>query len=104
MRRAVEKVVVLGANGAMGAGTGAVFAGAGIPTVFLARSRDKAAAGLARAEQMLKSSAIRALVEIGDYASDLARAVGEADLVLEAVAEDLDTKRETFEQVDRHRK
>ena len=104
MRRAIERVVVLGANGAMGAGSGAVFAGAGLPTVFLARSRDKAAAGVARAEQMLKSSAIRSLIEVGDYEQDLERAVAGADLVFEAVAEDLDTKREFFERVDRHRK
>jgi len=104
MRRAIERVVVLGANGAMGAGSGAVFAGAGLPTVFLARSRDKAAAGVARAEQMLKSSAIRRLIEVGDYETDLARAVAGADLVFEAVAEDLETKRVFFERVDQHRK
>jgi 3-hydroxyacyl-CoA dehydrogenase len=104
MRHAVERVVVLGANGAMGAGSGAVFAGAGLPTVFLARTREKAAEGLARAEKMLKSSAIRRLVEVGDYETDLARAVAGADLVFEAVSEDLDTKRVLFEQVDRHRK
>ena len=36
--RSIRKVVILGANGAMGSGSGAVFAAAGIPTVFLARN------------------------------------------------------------------
>src|SRR5215207_2595760 len=97
MTRTIRKVVVLGANGAMGAGSGAVFAGAGIPTTFLARTRDKAEAGLARAEKMLKSTAIRPLVDVGSY-DDLERAVADADLVFEAVAEDLEVKREVFQR------
>jgi 3-hydroxyacyl-CoA dehydrogenase len=104
MRRAVERVVVLGANGAMGAGSGAVFAGAGIPTTFLARTREKAAAGRARAEKMVKSSAISSLIEVGSLEEDLARAVAEADLVFEAVAEDAETKRALYERVDACRK
>jgi 3-hydroxyacyl-CoA dehydrogenase len=104
MGRAIRKAVVLGANGAMGAGAGAVFTAAGIPTVLLARSRDKAAAGQARAEKMVKSTAIGALLEVGSYAEDLARAVAGADLVFEAVAEDLAIKQEVFAQVDAHRR
>jgi len=103
MTRTIRKVVVLGANGAMGAGSGAVFAGAGIPTTFLARTRDKAEAGLRRAEQMLKTTAIRALIDVGSY-DDLDRAVAGADLVFEAVAEDLATKRDIFARVDAVRK
>ena len=44
--RSIRKIVVLGANGAMGSASGAVFAAAGIPTVFLARTLDKAEAGV----------------------------------------------------------
>jgi 3-hydroxyacyl-CoA dehydrogenase len=103
MRRAIQRAVVLGANGAMGAGSGAVLAAAGIPTIFLARTREKAEAGRARAEKMVKSPAISALIETGSLA-DLPRAVSGADLVLEAVAEDPSTKRAIYEEVDRHRK
>src|SRR5687768_7759959 len=103
MARAIRRVVVLGANGAMGSGSGAVFAAAGIPTVFLARTRDKAEAGRTRAEQMVKSTAISALIEVGTY-DDLEREVGNADLVFEAVSEDLDIKRTSFARVDRARK
>lgn len=104
MARAIRKVVVLGANGAMGSGSGAVFAAAGIPTVFLARSREKAAAGRTRAEQMVKSTAIARLIEVGSYAEDLERECAGADLIFEAVAEELDIKRELFTRVDAVRK
>jgi 3-hydroxyacyl-CoA dehydrogenase len=98
------KVVVLGGNGAMGAGSGEVFAAAGIPTVLLARTRDKAETGRARIESMAKAEAISALVTTGSYDDDLAREVADADLIFEAVSEDLDLKRVYFEQVDAARK
>ncbi len=104
MRRTIDRVVVLGANGAMGAGAAAVFAAAGIPTVLLARTRDKAEAGRKRAESMVKSTAIAKLCTVGDYGADLEREVASADLVFEAVAEDLGIKREVFARVDKVRK
>jgi 3-hydroxyacyl-CoA dehydrogenase len=103
MGRQIRNVVVLGANGAMGSGSGAVFAAAGIPTVFLARTKDKAEAGRARAESMVKSTAISRFITTGSY-DDLERAVAAADLVFEAVAEDLETKRSFFARVDGARK
>lgn len=103
MARKIENVVVLGANGAMGSGSGAVFASAGIRTVFLARSTDKAEAGRQRAEQMVKSTAISRFIEVGSY-DELEKHVAGADLVFEAVAEDLAVKREVFARVDRARK
>jgi len=104
MVRPIRSVVVLGANGAMGSGSGAVFAAAGIPTQFLARSKEKAEAGRARAESMVKSTAISRFITTGSYDADLESAVAGADLVFEAVAEDLDTKRTFFARVDRARK
>lgn len=104
MGKQIRNVVVLGANGAMGSGSGAVFAAAGIPTVFLARTKEKAEAGRARAESMVKSSAISRFITTGTYDADLDRAVAEADLVFEAVAEDLETKRSFFARVDKVRK
>jgi 3-hydroxyacyl-CoA dehydrogenase len=96
-------VVVLGANGAMGPGSGAVFAAAGIPTVFLARDEAKAAAGRARAESMVKSTAIGRLIEVGGY-DRLEAEVAKADLIFEAVAEELSIKRDFFARVDAVRK
>ena len=101
--RPIRKIVVLGANGAMGSGSGAVFAAAGIPTVFLARSLEKAEAGRTRAEKLAKGKVPPRSIAVGTYDSDLARVVGEADLVFEAVAEDLETKRKIFALIDRVR-
>ncbi len=104
MARQIRKVVVLGANGAMGAGSGEVFAAAGIETTFLARTRDKAIEGQKRAEKLAKSSAISRFIRVGSYDEDLARVVPEADLVFEAVSEDLALKRVYFEKVDKLRR
>ena len=102
--RSISKVVILGANGAMGSGSGAVFAAAGIPTVFLARTREKAEAGRARAEQLTKGKASAKSITCGAYATDLKTALADADLVFEAVAEDLATKREVFARIDELRR
>lgn len=99
MGRQFRKVVVLGANGAMGAGSGEVFAAAGIDTVFLARTRDKAAEGKKRAEKMAKSTALGRFISVGSYDEDLAKVVPGADLVFEAVSEDLALKRVYFEKI-----
>ena len=100
MARTIRQVVVLGANGAMGAGSGAVFAAAGLQTVFLARSREKAEAGVAKAEGAVKSTALRAFIEAGSYDDDFDRTVAAADLIFEAVGEELSLKRELFARVD----
>ncbi|HSD88615.1 MAG TPA: 3-hydroxyacyl-CoA dehydrogenase family protein [Kofleriaceae bacterium] len=97
----IRKIVVLGANGVMGSGSGAVFASAGIPTVFLARTLEKAEAGRVRAEQLAKGKVAPGMILIGTYDSDLAHAVAEADLIFEAVAEDLEIKKQVFALIDR---
>ena len=102
--RSIRKVVILGANGAMGSGSGAVFAAAGIPTVFLARTLEKAEAGRARAEQLTKGKASAKTIRCGTYMADMREAVADADLIFEAVAEDLATKREVFAQIDELRR
>jgi 3-hydroxyacyl-CoA dehydrogenase len=88
----------------MGAGSAEVFAAAGIETVLLARTRDKAAEGQARAEKLAKSTAIRRFLKIGSYDADLASAVPEADLIFEAVSEELALKRVFFEKIDKLRR
>ena len=101
--KSIRKIVVLGANGAMGAGSGAVFACAGIPTTFLARTVEKAEAGRDRAVALGKGKIDRGAIACGTYASDLGHALADADLVFEAVSEDLATKRELFAVIDRLR-
>lgn len=104
MPNEIRKVVVLGANGAMGSGSGEVFAAASIPTVFLARDHEKAREGLERAQGMAKSEQLARFITLGTYSADMAGAVAEADIVFEALAEDLDLKKQFFDVVDRHRK
>jgi len=93
----IRKVVVLGGNGVMGAGAGALFAGVGLSTVLLARTIEKAEIGKARAEKLAKRELP---ITCGTY-DDLAQNLRDADFVLESVAEDLETKRGMFAAVDR---
>ena len=98
------KAVILGANGTMGSGAGAVFAGAGWQVTMLARDRDKAAEGLRGAQNFARAEAVAERVTLGDYAHDLARAVTEADLVFESLAEDVALKCDFFARVDKSRR
>jgi 3-hydroxyacyl-CoA dehydrogenase len=100
----VRKVAVLGANGAMGSGGGELFAADGIETTFLARDHEKAREGLERAQSMAKSERVGDLVRLGTYDHDLAEAVAGADLIFEALAEELPLKQQFFERVDRCRR
>lgn len=96
----IEKVVVLGANGTMGAGSAEVFAAGGCQVVCLARSADKAQEGIDAAKNMAKSEEIADRMSSGSYDADLEKAVAEADLIFEALAEDLALKKTFFERVD----
>ncbi|MBA2538982.1 MAG: 3-hydroxyacyl-CoA dehydrogenase family protein [Deltaproteobacteria bacterium] len=98
---AIKNVVVLGANGSMGAASGALFALAGLPVVFLARTLERAEAGRAKALQLSKGKLQASAIRVGSYA-DL-RLCADADLVLEAVCEDPAIKRELFAVIDRVR-
>src|SRR5258708_8674634 len=102
--RRVDHVVVLGANGAMGFGSGALFTSVVPKVTFLARTKDKAVQGLKSAIQAVRSNTVAQCVETGDYETCLDAAVAKADLVFEAVAEDFDVKRRMFERVDRTRR
>jgi 3-hydroxyacyl-CoA dehydrogenase len=102
--RQVRKVAVLGANGAMGSGSGELFAADGIETIFLARDHEKAREGLERAQSMAKSEKLADFIRLGTYDHDLPDAVAQADLIFEALAEDLALKEEFFKKVDKHRR
>lgn len=101
--RDIEKVVVLGANGTMGAGSAEVFAAGGCQVTLLARSADKAQAGLEAAQGMAKSSTIGSLMTSGSYDADLEEAVAGADLIFEALAEDMAIKKDFFARVTKAR-
>jgi 3-hydroxyacyl-CoA dehydrogenase len=100
----IERVVVLGANGTMGAGSAEVFAAGGCDVVLLARSTEKAREGFVGAQNMAKSLTIGNRMAVGTYDGDLIESVSKADLVFEALAEDMEIKKEFFERVDKVRR
>ena len=100
----IQRVVILGANGTMGAGSAEVFAAGGCDVVLLARSTEKAREGLVGAQNMAKSLRIADRLSVGTYDGDFDEAIGRADLIFEALAEDLEIKKAFFERVDRHRR
>lgn len=103
-QRSIGHVVVLGANGTMGYGSGALFTTAVPKVTFLARTRDKAEQGLALAVKQVRSPTVADRVECGSYDQDFERTVADADLVFEAVTEKLELKEQFFERVERVRR
>ncbi len=102
--RRIDHVVVLGANGTMGFGSGALFTQAVGKVTFLARTKQKAEQGLAAAIRQVRSPTVADFVECGSYDDDLERAVASADLIFEAVTEQLELKQHFFERIDKARR
>jgi 3-hydroxyacyl-CoA dehydrogenase len=98
-----NKVVILGANGAMGATAGAVFAGAGWEVVTLARDLEKAQSALVTAQNAARAEAVAERVRLGTYDDDLHHAVADADLIFESLAEDMPLKKTFLARVDKFR-
>jgi 3-hydroxyacyl-CoA dehydrogenase len=102
--RPIRHVVVLGANGTMGYGSGAIFTSAVEKVTFLARTKEKAQEGLDAAVGLVRSGTLRAKVTCGSYDADFENAVGSADLIFEAVTEQLPLKRQFFARIDKARR
>jgi len=102
--RDIQHVVVLGANGTMGYGSAALFTQAVPRVTFLARSRDKAEEGLAAAIKQVRSPTVASRSDVGDYGTDLEEALATADIVFEALTEDLEIKRGIFDKVEKARR
>ena len=102
--RKIEKVVVLGANGTMGYGSAALFTQAVPQVTFLARTKAKAEEGLAAAIKQVRSPTVALRAKTGDYANDLAAAVAGADLIFEALTEELALKQDMFAKADAARR
>jgi 3-hydroxybutyryl-CoA dehydrogenase len=102
-RRPLRAVAVLG-SGVMARGIAEVAATAGHPTVLVARGPQKADAALAAISESLTRAVRRGRISAHRKAAALrlltpaatVEAVAECDLVVEAVAEDLDVKRDLF--------
>lgn len=102
--RSLNHVVVLGANGTMGFGSGALFTQAVPKVTFLARSKAKADEGLEAAIGQVRSPTVASRVTTGDYDQDLEAAVADADLIFEALTEDFDIKKAIFDKVEKARR
>jgi 3-hydroxyacyl-CoA dehydrogenase len=100
---ALERVVVLGANGAMGAGSAAMFAGGGCEVRLVARDTGKVEGAMAATQGIAKSEQITAEMEARTYGEGYAALIDGADLIFEAVAEDMALKKQIFAEVDAHR-
>ncbi len=102
--RDLERVVVLGANGTMGYGSAALFSQAVPQVTLLARSKAKAEEGLRAAIKQVRSPTVASRAKVGDYEHDLEAALAEADLVFEALTEDLGVKQDIFDKVEKFRR
>jgi 3-hydroxyacyl-CoA dehydrogenase len=102
--RKIEKVTVLGANGTMGYGSAALFTQAVPEVTFLARTKTKAEEGLGAAIKQVRSPTVANRAKVGSYDDDLEAAVSGADLVFEALTEDLAVKKEMFDKVEKFRR
>lgn len=102
--RTLEHVVVLGANGTMGYGSAALFSQAVPKVTLLARTTDKAEAGLAAAIKQVRSPTVASAAACGNYEDDLEASLATADLIFEALTEDLAIKQEMFDRVEKARR
>jgi 3-hydroxybutyryl-CoA dehydrogenase len=104
----IAKVGVVGC-GTMGAGICEVVARAGVPVAFVEVSPERVEAGLARIRASLQRAVDKGKLDAaerdvllerisGDASYDV---IADADLVVEAVPEDLTLKQETFADLDR---
>jgi 3-hydroxyacyl-CoA dehydrogenase len=102
--RKIERVVVLGANGTMGYGSAALFTQAVPQVTFLARTKEKADEGLSAAIKQVRSPTVALRSATGSYDADLESAVAGADLVFEALTEDMAIKKDIFDKVEAARR
>ena len=107
----IERVAVIGA-GIMGSGIAAHCAANGLQVLLLdLAAKDGARSAIAEAAKarmaegrapLLDDAADLARIETGNFDDDLGR-IAEADLIVEAVIEDLAIKRALFEKLEAHR-
>lgn len=107
-RRKIEKVAILGA-GTMGGGIAMSFANAGMDVTIIEASQANLDKGLARIEGNYDVTRQRGRLSAEDMAARMAcisgavdiAAVAEADLVIEAVFEEMEVKKSVFSELDR---
>ncbi len=109
--RPVEKVVVIGA-GTMGTGIAICFANAGIPSTLIDVNREGLDRGLKNIDSNYESRVARGRITSAQKQASMAlidgklglESINDADLVIEAVYEDMALKSDLFKQFDAHAK
>ena len=105
---AIKRVGIVG-SGIMGSGVAEVAAKAGIEVVLRSRAQSTADAMVAGLEKSLAKQVERGKLDAADRTAVLGRVravtdlheLGECDLVLESILEDLDAKKHLFTELDR---
>ena len=106
--REIKRAAVIGA-GTMGGGIAMNFANAGIPVTIVETSGEALKRGLDLIEKNYRASAARGALSAEDVNKRMAllsgvtdmAAVSDSDIVIEAVFENMDVKREVFGKLDR---
>jgi len=100
----IKTVAVLGASGTVGSLSGGLMAQNGLKVYFLSRTKEGSQKGLQRAIGQARSETIAQNIVCGDYEHLFEQAIGEADWVVEAVAEDVKIKQQLYERVEKYKK
>jgi 3-hydroxyacyl-CoA dehydrogenase len=108
-RREIKQVAIIGA-GTMGGGIAMNFANAGIPTVIVETSREALDRGMATIRRNYENSAKRGRISTEDVETRMGLLkpslehvdVCDADLVIEAVFENMKLKKELLAKLDNH--
>ena len=106
--RPIHRAAVIGA-GTMGGGIAMCFANAGIPVTVIETDQAALDRGMARITELYGISTKRGSITADEAQARLGRieahlgleGVGDADIVVEAVFEDMDVKRQVFAELDR---
>ena len=106
--RPINKAAIIGA-GTMGGGIAMSFANAGVPVTVIETSQENLDKGLARIEGNYEATRKRGRLSDDDMAERLGRItpstdmadIADADIVIEAVFEEMDVKRSVFAEIDR---
>lgn len=106
--RLIQQVAVIGA-GTMGSGIAMSLASAGLPVCLLETSQEALSRGLASIRRNYEATAAKGRLSKADMDERLAlitgtlayEDLGEVDLVIEAVFEEMEVKRQVFQQLDR---
>jgi len=106
--REIRRAAVIGA-GTMGGGIAMCFANAGIPVTIVEAAKDALARGLDTIAKNYRNSVSRGGLAADEMDRRIARiaggteldAIADADIVIEAVFEDMDVKKQVFGELDR---